>query len=368
MSAPIDEPNAKLLRAIIQAGPRNFSLLSRITGMPAETVRYKIKKQLASKGIYIHAISDATKFDLRRITVRIKFTEKYHPVSKSILQALHELSYLTYYSGELMTRWYYCMFQVPSKFAREFSEFLDAMSELGILESYVLRPIDWINYVSMRPEFFDLHRGMWDIDWAQLKLLDDLPKVSADQADGSEFDKTDLLITKELTIDSLTTVAEMSKKLNVNVKTLQYHYGSHLLERGMIKNFVVRWMGDVESARKHKIVYLRLYFKDLNRKDMESTRRTMYTLPFTWSEIISDNRRLFVSEAGVPVEQLVDCRYFLNNYLGELADGVEERMVDGTSSMAFTVPHGLYDSESRLWTYPLEQNVSRLQNLVQAYN
>jgi DNA-binding Lrp family transcriptional regulator len=367
LSIPADDSNAKLVRAIIQVGPGNFSLLSRLTGIPPETVRYKIKNQLVKKGINVHAIIDVNKFGLQRTIVQLKFTEKYHAISKPILQALHELSYLTYYSGELMTRQYYSHFQIPIQYKAEFTEFLDAMVNFGMLESYLIRPVSWINHISLRPEYFDIQSGRWDIDWQGLKLVEDIPKVLSPEFSTGGFDKPDLMITTKLTADALATIADMSRNLGINVKTLQYHYTRHLLERNMISKYVVRWMGDIESTRKHRIIFGRLYAHDLSKVELDLVRKAVYSLPFTWSETITDNRQLFVAEVFIPVEHLVYVQYFLNNNLGDLASRVELRTIDSSSSMAFTTPATLFDPITESWRYELSQNIARLEKLQEVY-
>ncbi|MEM3684360.1 MAG: hypothetical protein QXT39_01720 [Conexivisphaerales archaeon] len=364
---PADDSNAKLVRAIMQVGPGNFSLLSRLTGIPSETVRYKIKNQLLKKGINIHAIVDASKLGLQRTIVQMRFTEKYHPISKPILQALHELSYLTYYSGELMTRQYYTMFQIPIQFKSEFTEFLDAMVNFEMLEYYHIRPINWINHISFRPEFFDLQKGRWDIDWQSVKLTEDIPRITPITYPLVGFDYHDLLIASELTVNALATIAEISRNLGINVKTLQYHYTKHLLDKQMIAKYVVRWMGDLESTRKHRIIFGRLYANDLSRGELDLLRKLVYSIPFSWSEIITENRQLFVSEICIPVEHLVYVQYFINNSLGELASRVELRTIDPTSSMAFTTSTSLFDQVTQSWKYELNQNIARLEKLQEVY-
>jgi len=364
---PPDDINAKLVRAIMQVGPGNFSLLSRLTGIPSETVRYKIKNQLIKRGINIHAIVDAAKFGLQRTIVQLRFTEKYHPISKPILQALHELSYLTYYSGELMTRQYYTMFQIPVQYKAEFTEFLDAMVNFDMLESYYVRPITWINYISLRPEYFDLQKGRWDIDWQRIKMSEELPRITPITYPLVGFDYHDLLIASELTVNALATIADISRNLGINVKTLQYHYTKHLLDKQMISKYVVRWMGDLESTRKHRIIFGRLYANDLSRSELELLRQVVYSIPFSWSEIVTENRQLFVSEIFIPVEHLVYVQYFINNSLGELAGRVDLRTIDPTSSMAFTTPTGLFDQITQSWRYELAQNVARLEKLQEVY-
>jgi hypothetical protein len=365
---PEDDPAAKIVRAIIQVGPGNYSLISRLTGVPPETVRYKIKNQLYKKGVAIHAVVDAEKFDLQRYIVFMTFSDRYQAISKYVLQALHDLAYLNYYSAQLMSKEYYTTFQVPRQFRAQFTEFLDEMVNLGILEAYSLKPIVWMDHLSLRPEYYDFQEGRWDIDWQALKVTDDIPKIVVRPDDAkNEYDKIDLLICKELMINSLVTVAEISKKLNVNVKTLQYHYNSHILDRQMITKYLVRWMGDLESIKKHKIIYARIIARDLNQGELHEVRKAFYALPFTWGEALAGNREVYQVSLAIPVEHYLYVQYFMSNNLGPLAGELDFKTIDTGNSMAFTIPYSPFDATTNSWTFPLEENVRKLQNLKEIY-
>ncbi|MGA1974619.1 MAG: hypothetical protein ABSG92_03200 [Conexivisphaerales archaeon] len=364
MPLPEDDPAARIVRAIIQVGPGNYSLISRLTGIPPETVRYKIKNQLYRRGVAIHALIDAEKFDLQRYIVMMSFSDSYQAISKYILQSLHELAYLTYYSGQLMSKEYYCLFQTPRLYKSQMMEFLDEMVNLGILTGYSLKPIIWVNYLSLRPEYYDFQEGRWDIDWQALSTVSEVPKIGASsEYDKNEYDKMDILLAKELALNSLSTVAEMSKKLNINVKTLQYHYNSHVLERKMVTKYIVRWMGDLESIKKHRIIYGRVFAKDLSQSQLQDIRKAFYSIPFTWSEAAAGNRDLYLVEMAVPVEHYLYVQYYLNNSLGSLAECLDFKTIDVGNSLAFTIPHSLYDSVAGSWSFPLDENVKKLQNL-----
>jgi len=259
------------------------------------------------------------------------------------------------------------MFQIPVQYKAEFTEFLDAMVNFDMLESYYVRPISWINYISLRPEYFDLQKGRWDIDWQSIKLVEELPHITPMTYPLVGFDYQDLLIASELTINALATIAEISRNLGINVKTLQYHYAKHLLDKQMIAKYVVRWTGDLESTRKHRIIFGRLYASDLSRSELELLRQVVYSIPFTWSEMVTENRQLFIATISIPVEHLVYVQYFINNNLGELGSRVELRTIDSTSSMAFTTPTSLFDQVTQSWRYELTQNIARLEKLQEVY-
>jgi hypothetical protein len=176
----------------------------------------------------------------------------------------------------------------------------------------------------------------------------------------------DILLAKELTINSLSTVAEMSKKLNINVKTLQYHYNSHVLERKMIAKYIVRWMGDLESIKKHRIIYTRVFAKDLSQGQLQDIRKAFYTIPFTFSEAAAGNRDIYLIELAIPVEHYLYVQYYLNNNLGPLAERLDFKTIDVGNSLAFTIPHSLFDSVAGTWSFPLAENVKKLQNLREA--
>ncbi|MEM2632939.1 MAG: hypothetical protein QXO29_03455, partial [Nitrososphaerota archaeon] len=121
------EPIYKLIEAIKKYGPRNFSLLSRVTGIPVETIRYKICKQFKEKGIGVHLGIDYNKLALVRTWAKLEFKESFLPHAEKFLEKLSEIGYLIYYASTLPYNEYYAMFAIPTRYRKEYREFLNSL-------------------------------------------------------------------------------------------------------------------------------------------------------------------------------------------------------------------------------------------------
>ena len=276
MARAVEDATAKIVRAILQVGPSNYSLISRLTGVPPETVRYKIKEQLGRKGISLHALVDTSKLGLRRHIVQMRFTDKFKPYARTILQALHDLAYLTYYSGQLLTNEYYTIFNVPEEYQKEFHEMIDEMATLEIIEKYKIRPVFWTNYVSLRPEYFDFRAGTFDVDLKNLELIERPPEpVYESRSEKIKIDYYDVTIITALQKNALSTVAEIAREAKFHEKTAQYHYTQHVMGERLISRYVVNWIGDIESIRSNFVIYQRyicLLYTSPSPRDLSTSR------------------------------------------------------------------------------------------------
>ena len=77
MTVTQTDTTVTIVNTIKEVGPRNVTLISRITGIPTETVRYKINKQLAAKGFRVHIAVDFHKLAMKSYSVVLDFSDEY---------------------------------------------------------------------------------------------------------------------------------------------------------------------------------------------------------------------------------------------------------------------------------------------------
>ncbi len=359
-----EDATAKIVMAILQVGPSNYSLISRMTGVPAETVRYKIKEQLRRKGIGLHALVDTSKLGLRRHIVQMKFTDRFKPFAKIILQALHELAYLTYYSGQLLTNEYYSIFNVPEEYTSELHEMIDEMASLEILQQYKIRPIYWTNHVALNPSYFDFKTGTFDVDLKVLNPVQYPPEPAYEfKNEKTKIDLYDITIIAEMQKNALVTIAEIAKSYGFHEKTMQYHYTQHVIGEKFISRYVVNWVGDVESIRSNFVIYQRYFMENPTQKELDNARSVFNALPFLWSEFLTFNRELYVVEMAIPVNLYLSTQYYLYEHMVNRGEKLVTRMIDPINSMPFTIPRRLFDPEEGRWSFPIEENKEKLRTL-----
>src|SRR5205807_523241 len=78
----------KLIEAVNRVGIQNISLLSRMTGMPTETIRYTMKKRFPKMGLKVGSPLNHSALGLERYFVSMRMTQTAAQSESSILKAL----------------------------------------------------------------------------------------------------------------------------------------------------------------------------------------------------------------------------------------------------------------------------------------
>src|SRR5271155_5482268 len=90
----------QLARMITEIGP-NISEIARQLGQFKESVRYRYKEKLLSKGFAVHVAVDHEKLGLRRLILLIDFSEAYRPMAQKMMTILSDEGYLASYEKVL---------------------------------------------------------------------------------------------------------------------------------------------------------------------------------------------------------------------------------------------------------------------------
>lgn len=350
------EASSKLIEAIKKYGPRNFSLLSRVTGIPIETVRYKICKQFKEKGIGVHLGIDYNKLALVRTWAKLEFQENFSSYIEKFLWILSEKGYLTYYASTLPFNEYYAMFAIPTRKRKEYREFLDLLIKEGILNSYYLYELTSCRYLSLNAKYFDFDKWKWKIDWNNLES----PDVNVEQPFESEplkdplVDIQDLFILKELQKDSLRTLSEIAKEINLNHRTLLYHFNEHVIRRGIINQYYIKWFG---WKPEKTLISMILECHNIKEKGIQLLRKEMEKIPFTFFDAYSLENRFYLAQQLLPAEMLNETLRYLRKIKQNLNINFKIELLDPFLERAFTTPYKtfnedigwLFDRESMLY-------------------
>jgi DNA-binding Lrp family transcriptional regulator len=352
------EPTYKLIEAIKKYGPRNFSLLSRVTGIPIETIRYKICKQFKEKGIGVHLGIDYNKLALVRTWIKLEFQESFLQYAEKLLWKFSEIGYLIYYASTLPYNEYYAMFAIPTRYRKEYRNFLDSLIEEGILNNYYAYELTSCRHLSLNAKYFDFDNWEWKIDWNNLES----PDVNVEQPFESELlkdplvDYHDLLILKELQINSLRSLSEIAKKLNMNPRTILYHFNEHIIRRGIINQYYIKWWYKKISDEEKVSLILQVY--DINEKEIRILKEEIEKLPFTFFDAYSLESRFYIAQQLLPAEHINNTLKYLtkikkmhgiNNFSLEFIEKEE----------AFTTPYEEFD-EREGWIFNRERTLKEV--------
>ncbi|MGC8934856.1 MAG: hypothetical protein ACP5LN_06860 [Thermoproteota archaeon] len=340
-----------IIEAIKTVGPRNCSLISRMTGIPVETVRYKITKQLIRKGIAFRPIVDFELMGLRRAFVRMTFNKEVQNRATEILNNLHPFG-LTYYARTLPDGAYETMFAMPYYQTRLYEVFFERLVEERILNSFEISPLDYVQSVSLRPEYYDFKKGEWKIDWDNLvpmgiRLSNE--EAFAPRRDLVKVDFIDLLIVHEMQRNAFFRINQLQKSLNINSKTLRYHFTSHLVKNRLIAGYAIYWR-DLKYGN-DKTVGVMIKVRNVLPHEKQQLEEISLKIPFSWNYAYSGKEKTFYLMLFIPSEYYTILLSKITDSLTKFNDRVENVLLDYKRVNSFTIPIALYDRELNDWIF-----------------
>ena len=350
-----------LARAIKVLGPRNYTALAKFTGLPVETVRYRVKHLLAKAGVRIQAHVDHGKLGLARYWLRLRFADGLDGLSVRFLEQLVVSGCLEHYGRLLPGGDYIAGLGLPPRFERSYRIMLDRLVDMGVLEGYSMHKVSWIRYLSMREDCYDFARGVWSFAWDGLhgRAPEDV-SIEEDVLSKPRLDELDLQITAWLQVDALTPISEIARRLGVGYKRVLYHYREHVLKRGIIKRYILRWQG---RAGRGNLAYMLVIVRDVSGRELEEVKRTFQRIPFTFFDTYVAGERLYIAYVILPVSYLQGCLSYIWRSLPPVRSRVVTELIDTGCSRAFAIPLELY-SDIEGWTFSVSSNLRKLFKLL----
>lgn len=356
---------AQLVNLLTKLGP-DIPEIARRLGHYKESVRYRFKQKLLSRGLAVQAAVDHEKLGLRRVVSIVKFGEPYERYAEAILTAMSELNYLVSFEMTLPEGFFLINFSVPDEYVPEFLSYIEALKEKGLFTSAESHVFDFFRNTPMRAEFYDFNRGVWDFDLSSTSLTPEA--ISYVQVKPARFDYLDLLLLKELQIDATRSLVEIASRLGMNYKKLAWHYSAHVQGAGLIEGYTVNWMGTryeykTEKAlhRKHKYVRINMLVQCRSDAERLYLMSKSNRLPFLWAEAFG---RDYYAEFAFPVDFVNEAMQYLREMLRGFDERVRYFVMDQTNALAFTISYKLFDQEKRRWTFDREGLLRRFESLL----
>lgn len=356
---------ADLIQAVDRIGIKNVAALSRMTGMPKETIRYMLKKRFPELDLRVETVFNLGDLGLQRYSATISFAPDALPHANSILDRLAEVAFLTYRTGTLLEPTHVALFAVPVLVEEQFHSFMRDLVSEGILRDAEFKRVEWVRNPELKCGFYDFDSGRWSIDWAEVGKRPEAPPspIVVDQPRlKPAIDRSDLLLIKELQASSQRSLVDISGKLKMNAVTLRWHFRKHVLP--VISYHRVRWI-PVRGGDQTKVAGASFGFSQLTRSQLGKVRLLFNNFPFAWYEAGSRDGS-YRAELAIPVEELVLSLEFLNARLGEMSlPPWETYLLNLRSSMCYTVPYENFTDEDG-WTFDPERALSSILAVVSA--
>ncbi len=354
-----------IIGAIKRVGPRNCSLISRLTSIPIETVRHKIEKQLMKKGFRFHVNVDYNKLDLIRHWVILNFSDQYAELATKILDTLSRMGYLIYFGRIVPQGNYASIIALPVKAIDEYTRFLNGLIDQGILDSYEIDELVHVQQHFIKHEFYNFKKGIWNVDWAELEQLKaDVPKMVEDQVYEMMADEKDLLILEQLQFDPMASFAKIARNLNTNQKNVRHHYIKHIVGRRLVKEYIVRWQASLGKNERRSIFALVVQLRNITNCELSAVQQVFYRLPFTWFDAFSGDGGLYIAYVTLPMAQYINVLDFLRRNLPKRClDILKVSFIDMFCSMGYTIPYEMFDDE-RGWVFNAERALKKFNSEV----
>lgn len=356
---------AELVRLISELGP-DIPEIARRLGQFKESVRYRYKEKVLGKGFGVQGAVNHESLGLRRVSMVVEFNQAYDEFAHSILSAMNELCYVVYFEKRMFRGDYLVDASVPSELVDRFTLFMVSLKEVGLFRRVEVFPFLVFRNVPMQADSYDFDTGRWDFEWSGSLQ----PSYGVDYRPSAEvkFDREDLLILKELQMDATRSFVEIAKALKLNYKMLAWHYKNHVLRRGMLSGYYLRWMGTTYSTvleralnRKHRYQHLAVLGSGLGEIERLALMGRFHGVPFLWSEALGESA--YLAHFYFPTEFITEAYQFLTRAIRDVRDKVEVMPLDQTAALSFTVSHQLYDEYGKRWTFDEEKLRIRFQTL-----
>jgi len=355
-----------LVKLLTEVGPE-IPEIARKLGQFKESVRYRYKEKILSKGYAVQGAVDHERLGFERIMVIADFAETYRSFAPAIITAMSEVCYVVGFSKSLIGGEYIVNVSVPAEQAGEVRAFFRALEQKGMFSKLELLDFDWYRNVPMKPEYYDFDTGRWDFQW-QNPSSQDYEGAAYVPSKKGKFDYVDLLIIKELQMDANKSLKEMAEKLNVNYKKLAWHHAAHVLGQKLLHGYTVNWIGTrydytLEKVlhRKHRYFVLDLFVRNVNEYESMNLRHQMNVLPFLWSEAGGGN---YHAELALPVDNVVEGLQYIGNATSAVKDRLSIYPGDQTEAASFTILYQLYDQAAKTWNFNRDDLLQRFDKLM----
>lgn len=354
------DPAAKIIEAIKLAGPRNVSELHRVTGIPVETCRYIIKHRLPKAGISVSAKVNYSALGLRRMVGKLWFTKETLRFSEDVLNILGKTAYLYYYARLIPNNHYICLFSIPENMQNSFYELLNTLKDLGILADFKVNQVAFLNILSMTPQYFNFLRKRWEVPWDRLTIRD-VELEDKEIIDFAVTDYIDLLIVKELQKDAFQKLLNIAHSIGLDRSVISYHYKWHVIRNRLISGYIAKWFPRFPSNYDKSVVKLILEWYDFSNNAFRKIHNLIHTLPYTYSELLTMDRKMYVVHMFLPPYDLNNCLSFLFKYKTVYAE-CDWYFIDDSSSLSFSLPYELFDREINRWIFSTDLVVKNLRS------
>lgn len=245
MAKLYDLLDAKILQAVSELGPRNFTEVARAVGVSREMLRYRLNRMKSNPHTFLrcHSTTYHTNLGLKKVVAVLTANPGYESVLFDCLKANGYWIYVSRFYGKgegcLAT------YTIPEKYCAKFEQFTQKIRELGVAKTSNLFWSTCFQPGSLTAAWFDEEIGEWGFNWESwIKQVEnestDLPFSLKDPDRFQNYaDQIDIIILKELEKDATKSLQDIADMLNISLQKAFYHYRKHLIGKKLLEDFEI---------------------------------------------------------------------------------------------------------------------------------
>jgi len=341
-----------LLETIKRVGVQNYSLLSRLTGLNAETIRYKVNKHLTKLGLTTTINVNYGELGLSMGYINVR------PNGTSGRSWLDRMSYLVFVSKNIGSNKYFCLSAVPFRLKKKYMDLLEQVKQEGLIEEYEYKELYWVRYPPFRPEFYDFEERGWKVDWNRFDMtMGEIGPSFLSVNRDSVVDLVDLKILSAFLKDPTTPLAKTAKEMDVNPRTVRYHNAEHVTKYKFVLSNNIRWVKPLQEGNPGGVMQAVIMAQKLDEKGMSTVRKFCNSLPFTWLEAGTEERD-YLAVIDIPLSEFQTCMQQIEMHLMRVGKAYEVMMLDASKTKPLSIPDEMFE-ERRGWRIYSEIEVER---------
>jgi len=360
--------DVRILQALCQVGPRNFSKVARTVGISRKKLERRINRMRSNPQFFFGVFGSPyhTNIGLRKAVVVMGAESGMEQLLFDCLLVNGFWLYVcrSYGMGEGCT----AVYAVPIERCKELEEFIHEIKRLGVAKNVQIFWSTCFQGGRITSDWFDTCKKDWVFRWDDWikevqRQTTDLPYTLME----AKFypilaDEIDIQMLMELEQDGTKSLSEIAEILRSSRQVVHYHYKKHLIDRNLIEGydiFVMRY-GDASSV----MVLFLISFHDYETlaKFARSLLNKFFVL--TMGKILGENA--FLVEVFLPTEEF---RKFVDTLSKmakmKLVTGYKYAIQDLRIRCRQTISGEFFKDKS--WIYDHKNHMETLQKKVQSF-
>jgi hypothetical protein len=349
----------QILALILKFGA-DIPEISKQSGIALETVRYLYKEHVLKRRMRVQRELDHQKLGLEHIQFIVTSDPELELLffNNSLQSGVWEALYVSSAYRIIPENLFFLDHLAPPSLHNRIREFYRELEDLGVIKVHSTYDCARASHPRMWVEDYNWELPGWDFDWSPSSLkppqhIEDPPK-----SEPVKFDKTDLLIAKELHYRFDQPVSGIAARNSINRYSGSWHYRKHVKGRGLFGEYRINWLGTARDAKDRRggvpqqhqsFAGMSFIAKDLSPTEMMNVRAHLHSIPYFYGEKVGASD--YYAETFIPLYSLVDAFGFFSKILRPLEGRARIFTADQAGSVIYTIHPQLYDEESNRWIY-----------------